>query len=474
MLNQCIFGGADLEAVECCGRCEDGECFAPACGDGTTSEGEECDDGNLISGDGCDDDCRPTKIVQIELGDEHSCALFQSGRVRCWGGNAVGQLGLGHTDDCSEIDPYELPTVELGGRATALTAGTDHACALLQDGHVRCWGGNQHGELGLGHQEPVGDDEEPTAQWAEVPLAGPAVKIDAGGDSTCALLDDGKLRCWGDNTFGQLGLGHKKDIGDTELPTDKNALLPLKDIKLVAMADEHACAATKSERMHCWGHNDKSQLGIGHRKDIGDDEPLGDTTSLLIINEDQVAFLFDAIDADHSHTALQKTTPQSSGNNRWSVHIWGDSEYFAFGVWFIVDPEHTLMTYGGIALPDGILSVSAGEFGTCGVSKSETLHCWGVAPHGEPGLGNLEPAGAHLLATVPLGQGLGEPFVPVQVAAGAWHVCVLGRNSEVKCWGDNAEGQLGLGYAGNGAKTYVGGEAAETPDHLPLVQIIQP
>jgi alpha-tubulin suppressor-like RCC1 family protein len=98
-----------------------------------------------------------------------------------------------------------------------ITAGANHTCVLLDRGAVRCWGENKNGQLGYGHTHDIGDKQLP-ASAGDVPLGGRAVQISAGGLHTCAVLDTGRLRCWGDNEWGQLGYGHKRNIGDDETP----------------------------------------------------------------------------------------------------------------------------------------------------------------------------------------------------------------------------------------------------------------
>src|SRR5690606_20438424 len=99
--------------------------------------------------------------------------------------------------------------------ARQLAVGRDHTCALLQSGLVQCWGRNDFGQLGYGTTEHLGD-AEPVTSFGYATLGDTATHIAAGGDHTCALLESGALRCWGRNDFGQLGHGHTDSIGDDE------------------------------------------------------------------------------------------------------------------------------------------------------------------------------------------------------------------------------------------------------------------
>ena len=132
----------------------------------------------------------------------NNCAILDDGDVRCWGANDTGQLGLGTTVTVGDDEtPGSMPPVDLGaGRtATAIAAGGFHTCAILDDGHVRCWGRNDQGQLGRGNTRTIGDDEAPSGAGGNVDLGAgrTAVAIAAGDAHSCALLDDGAVRCWG-------------------------------------------------------------------------------------------------------------------------------------------------------------------------------------------------------------------------------------------------------------------------------------
>jgi hypothetical protein len=146
---------------------------------------------------------RPYRALSVVVGFEHSCALLDNHRVKCWGFNRSGQLGLGDgfRRGASPTEMGDaLPFVDLGaGRtATALTAGNETTCALLDDGTVKCWG---LGELtGLPSAANIGDDP------GEMGDALPALDLGAGRKAVavvlsatdgCAVLDDGTARCWG-------------------------------------------------------------------------------------------------------------------------------------------------------------------------------------------------------------------------------------------------------------------------------------
>jgi alpha-tubulin suppressor-like RCC1 family protein len=144
--------------------------------------------------------------IDVSLGRFHYCGLLDDGGVKCWGGNAYGQLGQGDTTPRDLTD--ELTSIALGQPATAISAGSEHTCAILADGSVKCWGRNDDGQLGIGTVEAMGDGAGEMAALTAVDLGTgrTAVAIDAGWH-TCALLDNGGVKCWGRNLAGELGQG---------------------------------------------------------------------------------------------------------------------------------------------------------------------------------------------------------------------------------------------------------------------------
>ena len=160
--------------------------------------------------------------VQITAGGEHTCALFDTGEIRCWGKNFTGQLGQGNTERLGGADDdiiEHLPPVDLGtGRsAVQVSAGLSHTCAVLDNGDVKCWGRNGSGQLGVGHTKDIGTKTDQMGDaLAAVDLGKDqaAKQVAAGYFHTCAILTNGTVKCWGRNTFGQLGQSHTADIGD--------------------------------------------------------------------------------------------------------------------------------------------------------------------------------------------------------------------------------------------------------------------
>src|SRR5690606_25107936 len=158
--------------------------------------------------------------LEVSAGDRHTCALLEGGAVRCWGSAADGRLGYGNTQTIGDNEaPVDAGEVEVGGQVVDISAGSHHTCALLDTGSIRCWGRGDYGVLGYGNVENIGNDEVP-ASVGDVEIGGLAALVVAGRDRTCAILSTGALRCWGFDGYGVLGLGYDPGpIGDDELPT---------------------------------------------------------------------------------------------------------------------------------------------------------------------------------------------------------------------------------------------------------------
>lgn len=230
-------------------------------------------------------------VIGVTAGRHHACALVDSGNVYCWGRGAEGQLGHANTEDIGDDEwPVSAGAVGLGEAAVQVVAGGRHTCARLVGGQVRCWGDGLSGQLGSGYSERLGDDETLDAR-PPVLLGGSATWLAAGDEHTCAILDTGDMRCWGANELGQLGYGHTEAIGDDEGPT---AVEPIELGGSVATAvfsgplSRSTCTVLDDQSLRCWGANDFGQLGYGHVFEVGDDvaERPGDLPDILILRHD--------------------------------------------------------------------------------------------------------------------------------------------------------------------------------------------
>ena len=213
--------------------------------------------------------------VAVSTGGEHSCALTNDGDVFCWGRGQFGRLGYGSEDDIGDqVTPDDAGAIALGGRATSVTAGGQHTCALLDTNNVRCWGNRNEGRLGYGTVE-VDSITTPPANYGDVDVGAPVTKIVAGPSHTCAILESGNLRCWGNGADGRLGYASTDDVGNTMSPAQHGVNVAVGEpVVDVGLGQQHTCALVASGNVVCWGANQRGQLGVGLAPDdiIGDDE----------------------------------------------------------------------------------------------------------------------------------------------------------------------------------------------------------
>ncbi|MBL9100680.1 MAG: DUF4215 domain-containing protein [Myxococcales bacterium] len=218
----------------------------------------------------------PGPVSQVVLGRDHTCVLLADQSVRCWGGGGLLGYADGQARGCSpDSVPSTLPPVEIwedGAATVALAAGDTHTCALSDAGEVRCWGLSFAGDLGLPGVYLVGLAERPV-DVAPVDIGGTAVALRASNHTTCVILDDGRLRCWGGNYWGSLGYGHYDAIGDDEAPAAAGDV-PLGDAVLdVAIGSAHTCARLGGGELFCWGSNLAGELGLGDSNPFGWADP---------------------------------------------------------------------------------------------------------------------------------------------------------------------------------------------------------
>ena len=190
----------------------------------------------------------PNGVSAIAVGSEHVCALIAGGGVKCWGLNPNGQLGDGTLT--SHHKPEYVSGLTSG--VSAITAGYDYNCVLTVGGGVKCWGDNQDGQLGDGTR---------TNRRMPVDVSGltsGVSAIAAGDNQTCALTAGGGVKCWGNNSVGQLG-----DGTTTSHPTPVDVIGLTSGVKAIAVGAYNVCALTLGGGVKCWGINDEGAVGDG-------------------------------------------------------------------------------------------------------------------------------------------------------------------------------------------------------------------
>ncbi|RYZ50395.1 MAG: hypothetical protein EOP07_23040, partial [Proteobacteria bacterium] len=191
----------------------------------------------------------------LSLGAYHTCALLDDSTVKCWGNNANGQLGYG--DKTIRSAPALLP-INLGSgvKAVDIAAGAYHNCAATSDGNLKCWGRNKNGQLGYGD---INDRLLPDSSFIDIGARG-VVSVSAGLSHTCTLMDDSSLQCWGGNEEGQLGYG---DLIERHTPPQTAINFGASLVKSLSAGRLHNCVILDDATLKCWGSNSYGQLGGG-------------------------------------------------------------------------------------------------------------------------------------------------------------------------------------------------------------------
>ena len=196
------------------------------------------------------------------MGYHHSCAILDDQSVKCWGRNQDGELGVGSTTS-SFNTPQAINTLGTNRHAISLALGQGFTCALLDDGSIKCWGQDNFGQRGDGGG--YGSDiRSPPSSAISLPAGRTATQISAGEFHVCALLDDASVVCWGKNSEGQLGDG---TTTHRTAPVTTSSFGSGHSASYISAGYDHTCALLTDGGVRCWGSNNNGQLGDGTSTD---------------------------------------------------------------------------------------------------------------------------------------------------------------------------------------------------------------
>ena len=380
----------------------------------------------------------------LDAASQHTCAVLEHGRMRCWGTSDNGQLGYGNTDTIGDNEtPASAGPVDLGaGRtAVAIATGGDHSCAILDTGRVRCWGQDNFGQLGYADTQWIGDDETPgTAGPVHLGAGRTAVAISAGNQHTCAILDNGTVLCWGSSNYGQLGYGNTDTIGDNETPASAGPvdLGAGRTAVAISAGAFHTCAILDNGTVLCWGYGRNGRLGYGNTDNIGDDETPS-SVGPVDLGIGRTAVAISAGD-DHTCALLDDGT----------VRCWGRGfeGQLGYGNMDSIGDNESPSSVGPVDLGPGrtAVAISAGYSRTCAVLDNGTVLCWGESSsEGWLGYGNTDSIGDDETPASAGPVDLGGGRTAVAISADDDVTCALLDNERVRCWGYGFYGQLGYG-----------------------------
>lgn len=398
----CSYG--QMSCTVCNEECKSAPGLPQWCGDGVLQvDADEACDGEALGSASCqtqgkvgelrcDSMCQvdysfcQNSVKSISLLWEDTCAVMSDGKVKCWGRNGRGELGLG--DSSSRMRATAVPDLS---SVKQISMGYQHACALLQSGQVKCWGETREGATG--HME---SNKKP----ALVPNLSNVDEIATGAGVSCALIRGGKVKCWGDRYDGKLGDGGSTSgmsIEPVEVQGINNAVH-------IATKGSHVCALLLGGAIKCWGAGSAGQLGNGSE-----------------INQNAPVSVQHVIDADQIVVGSNHTCALVNGG----VRCWGENRNGQLG-------DNTTMKQSlPLSVPglQGVKSLFSGGLSTCALLEQGKTLCWGYNANGELGNGSKETS-----------------LIPVEVTVidseiedivfGKSHACALLKDKSVRCWGD--------------------------------------
>lgn len=337
----------------------------------------------------------------ISSGNHFSCAI-RNGTLYCWGYNAFGQVGNGS----ASLTSNPTPVMGLLSSVTSVALGRHHACAI-KNSALYCWGYNAFGQLGDG---TTANRYSPTLVAG---LTSGVMSVAAGGHSTCAILSSGSLKCWGENSFGQLGDG---TILSRKVPTQVSGLTS--NVTMVSLANEynglpltHTCALHEGAAK-CWGYNGFKQVRDGLY-------PIQNAPYALPLFSTGV-------------TAVAAFANRTCVIQQGTLKCWGNNSFGQLGDGTTLNQSAPTVPVG---LETGVTALGGGVWHQCAV-KSGALYCWGRNDLGQLGIGSALAQSAPAL--VP-GMEYGVKEVSKE---GVFSTCVV-RFGGTYCWGYNLLGELG-------------------------------
>ncbi len=359
-------------AAKCWGFDDHGETGAAAIGD----QGAPVDVFGLDTG-----------VVSMGAGYDETCAILNTGGLKCWGAGGNGELGNGNTDDTV------FPTDVIGyTEAQRVAGGSAHTCATTTFGTVKCWGDSYYGQIG--RSDYFGGSS--TVPVDVTGVTGAVTSITAGASDSCALLAVGRVKCW----------GYASGWGSHPDPTYISAS---SDVTALSSGNAHNCAVRSTGAIWCWG----SVYG-----------------------------------GSPSYSGLSSITGVAAGNNftcvlnnSGGVQCWGSGSSGQLGNGSTSSSSSVVSVTG---LSSGVSSIAAGASSACALLSTGAVKCWGQGDHGQLGDGNWTDSSTPVAVS-----GLTSGVASIYASATAGHFCAITTGGAAKCWGYDDWGQTGTGSAGD-------------------------
>jgi alpha-tubulin suppressor-like RCC1 family protein len=373
----------------------------------TTYDPDAAFDSSSSSGDAGDHVDAPAPIVPVFLSaaGQQTCALFSDGSMKCWG---RGSQQAPNESRAAIATPTRVSGAPL---ASQVSVGWEAICLLSQAGGVDCFGDDTRGAVGDGQA-----DGGVLNVYAPTPVNLPAatLQVDVEFASPCAVASDGSVRCWGDNTYGQLGAS----VPQGQFSASPVVVAGAPSAQSIAAYKSGACILAQDNSVDCWGGGAAGELGDG-MSGVGHSRATVGTVQGLPANVVRIA------------AGEEDVCATTSDGDLW---CWGDNTEAQLGQG---SPGAPATTPQRINLAN-VEQVAIGTFDECAVITDGTVQCWGGSELGVDAGGPSNGASTYQPPTRMPGLPLAQ-----QVVVANQHACVLGRDATVWCWGANDGGQLG-------------------------------
>ena len=407
---------------------------------------------HLTLGDGFQSG-QPLDNVSLGGSSITNCMILNDFSIKCWGGNQYGQIG----DGTRGADRYAAVAVNLPvglqPRSLSSSSSANHICSVMVDGSLYCWGNNQYGQIGDGTNCESnnyangcnGVGGRSVPIEVSLPIGRTATAVTTGATHTCAIMDDGSVWCWGSNSNGKLGVGNSSSGTPSWTFTPQQVLLPSERTAIaISSGYHHSCAVLDNNSIVCWGLNDHYQLGNWNS---------GFSTIPTHVSTSQ-GLSFNSIASGKYHNCAI-----TNDNN---AYCWGQNYYYQLG--------DATSTYRGdsatlklVTLPVGrqAMGLSLGEYSSCSILDDESSYCWGndyanqLNTQYECQSGDYSNGCTDGYRSTPAESisPIGRSYIAI--FRGASHACMAVDNGGIYCFGYNGGGPLGNGSTNGNGPNYV-------------------
>lgn len=353
----------------------------------------------------------PLAFRQIAAGGAHTCGVTTAFIAYCWGSNFWGQLGDGTTT--GRLRPRKVAG---GLKFLEVRPGAGHTCGLTTDSLAYCWGENNYGAVGNNS--------------TQVRVLTPALvsgghhwrEVIGGSGYSCGIAAGGATYCWGDNTWGVLGV--QAELYFSRVPVKVAGGLKF---RRVVPAFSHTCGTTTDNHAYCWG--------VGVNGNLGSGTTTGSRTPVMVAGGLSWRFVSPGAgyiplkEPDFSYTCGVTTTDR--------LYCWGVSTVQKFGPTPVALNTTRRFQY-----------VKPGDWHACALALNGAALCWGLNTEGQLGTGGSATATPTVVAG-------GHTFLVLTVHPTGHHTCGVTTDHLGFCWGANGSGQIGDGTQGTDRNTPV-------------------